>query len=508
MQRNVGAREARAHQTARLAPTPSIFALCALNSRGSLRETRDPAALSGASRFELRKCFVTHFADFGLADPIMAAVNAVGYATPTPIQAQTIPFLLAQRDVLGIAQTGTGKTAAFALPIVDRLLRDAKKTPQRGVRALILAPTRELAGQIATSFTTYSGAAPLSVRTVFGGVPIARHIKQLKPGTDILVATPGRLLDLVSQKALQLSDVEILVLDEADQMLDLGFIHALRRIVSLVPAKRQTVLFSATMPKSIGELAQRYLKDPETVTVAPVSSAAERVDQRVVSVSVKDKPALLIETLRDAAIDRVLVFSRTKHGANKIVKRLEAARLASAAIHGNKSQAQRERALGAFRAGELRVLIATDIAARGLDISGVSHVVNFDLPDVAEQYVHRIGRTGRAGADGIAVSFVSPDERPQLRAIEKLIRRKIPSSVFGPSQDAQPAPTASPSAERDTAQHAAHPKRRRKRKPGTTATGGTKDQRFASKTQTHDAKNGQPKRQRKRDQAPRPLETA
>ncbi len=464
--------------------------------------------MSGASRCECRKLSVTNFADFGLADPIVAAVNAAGYAIPTPIQAGTIPLLLAQQDVLGIAQTGTGKTAAFALPILDRLLASPQRPPQRGVRALILAPTRELAGQIATSFTTYRGAARLSVHTVFGGVPIARQIKQLKPGTDILVATPGRLLDLVSQKALQLSDVEILVLDEADQMLDLGFIHALRRIVSLVPAKRQTVLFSATMPKSISELAKRYLNKPETVTVAPVSSAAERVDQRVVSVSAQDKAALLIKTLRDTAIDRVLVFSRTKHGANRIVKRLEAAGLASAAIHGNKSQAQRERALGAFRAGELRILIATDIAARGLDIAGVSHVVNFDLPDVAEQYVHRIGRTGRAGAAGAAVSFVAPDERPQLRAIEKLIRQKIPMSAYRLSEDEQAA-ALTPIVTEPGAQDAVQ-KQRRKRKPPTTASHAPKDKRPASKTQSRDAKDSQAKRprRRKRDQAQRPLETA
>ncbi len=455
----------------------------------------------------MRKRSVTSFADFGLAEPIIAAVNAAGYTTPTPIQAQTIPLLLAQRDVLGIAQTGTGKTAAFALPILNRLLTNAHTPQQRSVRALILAPTRELAGQIAASFTTYGGSASLSVRTIFGGVPIARQIKQLKWGTDVLVATPGRLLDLVSQKALQLSNVEILVLDEADQMLDLGFIHALRRIVSLVPATRQTVLFSATMPKSIGELAQRYLTEPQTVSVAPVSSAAERVDQRVVFVSARDKPALLIETLRDTAIDRALVFSRTKHGANKIVTRLDAAGLASAAIHGNKSQAQRERALGAFRSGDLRILIATDIAARGLDIPGVSHVINVDLPDVAEQYVHRIGRTGRAGAEGIAVSFVAPDEQPQLRAIEKLIRDKIPSRVFGLSPDERAAAVAPTPAERGSRDD--RPKRRRPSQPRTTTNSAAKDTRSAPKQHDAGAGSGQAKRprRRKRRPAPRSVET-
>ncbi len=452
---------------------------------------------------------MTIFADFGLADPLLASVNAAGYTAPTPIQAQTIPHLLNQRDVLGIAQTGTGKTAAFALPALHHLLSTPKPRPQRGARVLILAPTRELAGQIATSFKTLSAASELSVLTVFGGVPVPRQIKQVKRGTDVLVATPGRLLDLVGQNALRLSDVEILVLDEADQMLDLGFIHALRKIVALVPRQRQTVLFSATMPKSIGELAQRYLSNPETVCVTPTSSAAERVDQRVIRVSAGDKPALLSQTLQDDAIERVLVFSRTKHGADRIVKRLKAEGREAAAIHGNKSQPQRERALNAFRTGALKILVATDIAARGIDIPGVSHVINFDLPNVAEQYVHRIGRTGRAGADGIAVSFVVDDERAQLRAIERLIKTTIPSSAFGAASGDR-----STAGEEEREQRPArepHHKRRRTKpnggKPSSRSADGEKANRQAAKAGQSGDKPKRPRRRKPKRPAP-PLEVA
>ena len=383
---------------------------------------------------------MSDFSDFDLAAPIAGAMAYEGFHTPTPIQAQTIPLLLEGRDCLGIAQTGTGKTAAFAVPILDRLVREKARTPAGGARTLVLAPTRELAGQIATAFRAFGRRTKLTVNVVFGGVPIHKHIRQMKTGSDVLVATPGRLLDLVDQRVLSLEQVEVLVLDEADQMLDLGFVHALRRIFSLVPAKRQTVLFSATMPKTIGEMAERHLTNPAKVTVAPVSSTAERVDQQVIFTPAADKPAQLAQTLQQADYDRVLVFSRTKHGADRIVKRLAAAGLTAKAIHGGKPQAQRERVLKAFRSGELRILVATDIAARGIDVPGVSHVINFDLPNIPEQYVHRIGRTARAGADGVAISFVAPDERPYLRDIEKLIRRKI-------APDA-PKPSAAPSNQR------------------------------------------------------------
>ena len=368
---------------------------------------------------------MTEFSTLNLAEPINQALAGEGYTKPTPIQGQAIPHVLAGRDLLGIAQTGTGKTAAFALPILDRLSRDPMAPPRRGARVLVLAPTRELAGQIAASFRTYGRYLKLSVATVFGGVPIARQIRQMTRGVDVLVATPGRLLDLVDQRAMTLSHVEVLVLDEADQMLDLGFIHALRRIVPLLPRKRQTVLFSATMPKSIAALADKFLSDPAKVAVAPAASTAERVEQWATFVNQAEKQALLTITLGQQAIDRALVFTRTKHGADRVVRHLANADIKAEAIHGNKNQSQRERALEAFRSGRCRVLVATDIAARGIDVEGVSHVINFEVPNVPEQYVHRIGRTARAGAAGLAISFVADDERGYLRDIEKLTRRKV-----------------------------------------------------------------------------------
>ncbi len=368
---------------------------------------------------------MTEFSSLKLAEPLQRALADKGYTTPTPIQSQAIPLALAGRDVLGIAQTGTGKTAAFALPILDRFSRQNAVAGPRMARCLVLAPTRELAAQIAENFTAYARHVPLSVTTVFGGTSINKQINALRRGVDVLVATPGRLLDLVSQKALSLDAVEVLVLDEADQMLDLGFIHDLKKIVKLVPAKRQTLFFSATMPKSIADLAARYLTDPQEVSVTPAATTAEKVDQQGVYVPKSRKQALLTLVMRDLDFDRALIFSRTKHGADKIVRYLEAAGIESNAIHGNKSQPQRERALDAFRDGSCRILIATDIAARGVDVPGVSHVINYDMPNVAEQYVHRIGRTARAGAAGLAMSFVAPDERPYLRDIEKLTRQKL-----------------------------------------------------------------------------------
>jgi ATP-dependent RNA helicase RhlE len=369
---------------------------------------------------------LTQFTDFGLAAPILQALAKAEYTTPTPIQAQAIPHLMEGRDLLGIAQTGTGKTAAFALPLIHRLMADHRRPAPHSARSLILAPTRELASQIAESFRTYAGTAPLTVEVVFGGVSIGKQERAIFRGVDVLVATPGRLLDLIDRGSCRLDRIESLVLDEADQMLDLGFIHALKRIAKLVPAKRQTLLFSATMPKQIASLAEGWLKEPVKVSVAPVATTAERVEQSVYFCDVKTKQALLEHLLVQPNFDRVIVFTRTKHGADRVVKHLDRAGIVAAAIHGNKSQPQRERALAAFRDGEIGVLVATDIAARGIDIDGVSHVVNFDLPNIPESYVHRIGRTARAGAEGSAVSFCAPDERAYLTSIERLIRAPVP----------------------------------------------------------------------------------
>jgi ATP-dependent RNA helicase RhlE len=378
---------------------------------------------------------MTRFTDLGLSPPILAALTAKGYDTPTPIQAQAIPSLIEGRDLCGIAQTGTGKTAAFALPSIMRLAASAKMRPPGSCRMLVLSPTRELAAQIAQSFTDYSKGMRLTVGCVFGGVPIGRQIKMCGAGLDVLVATPGRLMDLIEQRALNLRHVEIFVLDEADQMLDLGFIHALKAIDRLLPKERQSLFFSATMPKSIAELGDRFLTDPIKVSVTPVSSTAERVDQYVTFVAAAEKMALLAIVCQNEPIDRALVFSRTKHGADKIVKHLAAAGIRSAAIHGNKSQNARTDALDAFKRGDIKILIATDIAARGIDVSGVSHVFNFDLPNVPEQYVHRIGRTARAGATGIAVSFVDGEEKGWLKNIERLTGVKLTPAPLPPKFD-------------------------------------------------------------------------
>ncbi|KAF0228306.1 MAG: ATP-dependent RNA helicase [Beijerinckiaceae bacterium] len=369
---------------------------------------------------------MTSFSDFALLAPLQKALAAEGYTKPTPIQSQAIPHALAGKDLLGIAQTGTGKTAAFALPILHTLGKSGVTCKPRSCRALILSPTRELASQIADSFRAYGKFMHLSIDVVFGGVPVGKQIKRLSTGADILVATPGRLLDLIDQKALTLKDLEILVLDEADQMLDLGFIVPLKRIIPMLPKQRQSLFFSATMPKTISGLADQFLKDPVKVSVTPVATTAERVTQGVMFVPVSAKQNLLHAVLLDPAIERVLVFTRTKHGADKVVKHLVNARIQAMAIHGNKSQAQREKALAAFKEGACRVLVATDIAARGIDVDGVTHVINFELPNVSEAYVHRIGRTARAGASGIAMSFCSNEERPFLRDIEKLTRLPVP----------------------------------------------------------------------------------
>ena len=369
---------------------------------------------------------LTKFEDFGLAPQILRALSEEQYVTPTPIQSQSIAHVMAGRDLQGIAQTGTGKTAAFALPILHRLAGSAKRAPARGCRVLVLSPTRELASQIQESFRTYGRHLRLTSTVIFGGVPQGRQQRAVAGGVDILVATPGRLLDLIDQRQLTLQGVEILVLDEADQMLDLGFIHALRRVVTLVPRVRQTLFFSATMPKTIEALSAQFITDPVKVAVTPVATTAERVEQGVMFVATADKPALLQKVLSEPDIDRALVFTRTKHGADRVVTQLGRSGIVAAAIHGNKSQGQRERALAEFKSGRCRVLVATDIAARGIDIDGVSHVVNFDLPNVPESYVHRIGRTARAGAAGMALSFCNGEERDYLRDIEKLTRLAVP----------------------------------------------------------------------------------
>lgn len=369
---------------------------------------------------------MTEFSSLKLHSTLLKNLEKEGYKNPTPIQLQTIPSLLDKRDLLGIAQTGTGKTAAFALPILHRLATSYRPLAPRACRALILSPTRELAGQILESLRTYGRNLKLSSDVVYGGIPINRQIRSLAQGVDILVATPGRLLDLVNQNALSLSKVEILVLDEADQMLDMGFIHDIRQLDKYIPKARQTMLFSATMPKAIAELAATFLKNPLRVEITPVATTAERVEQFVIHVETAHKQSLLHELLKDQAIDRALVFTRTKHGADRVVRRLDLNKTPAAAIHGNKSQPQRERALADFKSGKIRILVATDIAARGIDIDQVSHVINFDLPNVPESYVHRIGRTARAGASGIAISFCDREERAYLRDIEKVTRQKVP----------------------------------------------------------------------------------
>ncbi|MEZ4384547.1 MAG: DEAD/DEAH box helicase [Nannocystaceae bacterium] len=364
------------------------------------------------------------FDQLGLAEPLLRAVRAAGYAAPTPIQAAAIPPALAGRDLLGCAQTGTGKTAAFSLPLLQRL--DDRVGDDPCVRALVVTPTRELAAQIGESVTTYGKHLDLWHAVIFGGVNDKPQIRELRRGVDLLIATPGRLLDLVNRGEIKLDRVEFFVLDEADRMLDMGFLPDVKRIVRKLPTKRQTLFFSATMPPEIRELAEGLLIDPVSVAVAKISEPAKTVAQSVYCLDKANKRQLLLDLLGDRSLARTLVFSRTKHGANRVVKLLEQAGVPAAAIHGNKSQGARTRALEGFRKGDLRVLVATDLAARGLDVDGITHVINFDLPNIPETYVHRIGRTGRAGAEGIAVSFCDHEELAYLRDIEKLIGRSIP----------------------------------------------------------------------------------
>jgi ATP-dependent RNA helicase RhlE len=376
------------------------------------------------------KQYMTEFSGFDLAQPILRAIADEGYTTPTPIQLKSIPPLLQGRDLLGVAQTGTGKTAAFALPLLHRLAGEAGNPPSKALpnkpRALILAPTRELAGQINDSLRIYGRNLELRSAVIFGGVSARPQIQTLSRGIHVLVATPGRLLDLMNQGKVRLDAVEVFILDEADRMLDMGFIRDVKKVVAALPARRQTSLFSATMPRSVQSLADGLLNDPVRVEAAPAATTAEKVEQRIYYVAKDKKRPLLSELLKNQDIARVLIFTRTKHGANRVAKHLQQNGVKSDAIHGNKAQNARQRALDAFRSGSIRALVATDIAARGIDVDGVTHVINFDLPNEPESYVHRIGRTARAGAGGIAISFCDHEERGYLRDIEKIIRQSVP----------------------------------------------------------------------------------
>ncbi|WP_133162362.1 DEAD/DEAH box helicase [Hyphococcus luteus] len=399
---------------------------------------------------------MTSFSEFGLSKPILAAIAREKHTTATPIQAEAIPQLLKGRDLLGIAQTGTGKTAAFALPILQHLAKDRRRLNARECRVLVLAPTRELALQVRERFDAYGAAQGLTTGLVIGGVAFGKQRAMLNRGADIVVATPGRLIDMVDKGALKLSGVEHFVLDEVDQMLDLGFIHAIRAIAAKLPEKRQNIFFSATMPPAIAKLAGSLLNNPARVEIAGAKPL--KIDQSVMFVEKPAKPSALIDIVKKQDFARGLVFTRTKHGADKLVRKLNAAGAPAHAIHGNRSQGQREKALNAFRSGKTRILVATDIAARGIDVRDVTHVVNYDLPNTPETYTHRIGRTGRAGATGIAVSFCSGEERPYLRAIEKLTRQ--PMAVIGD----KPADTTRPANEnRRPASGEGKPPRRKKK---------------------------------------------
>jgi len=368
---------------------------------------------------------MSDFASLGLAKPLLLALDAEGYTTPTPVQAEAIPTLLEGRDLLGVAQTGTGKTAAFALPVLQRLSA-SPRSGKRVIRGLVLSPTRELAAQIDERFKAYGRDLDLRSMVIFGGVNQNPQVRALTKGIDILVATPGRLLDLCGQGHIDLGSVEFFVLDEADRMLDMGFIHDIKRVLKLLPGKRQNLLFSATMPDSIAQLASSFLKNAERVEVTPEVVTVERIEQRVMFCKKADKRRLLAHMVRELGVERAIVFTRTKHGANRLVKQLLGAGIEAAAIHGNKSQNARNRAMAAFKSGECTLLVATDIASRGIDVDGVGHVFNFDLPNEAESYVHRIGRTARAGRDGVAVAFCEESEGSYLRQIEKLIGFEIP----------------------------------------------------------------------------------
>ena len=384
------------------------------------------------------------FKDLGIIEPIWRALSAEGYTNPTPIQEQSIPILLRRKDLLGCAQTGTGKTAAFGIPILQHLFEDRDRHKgDRRIKALIVTPTRELAIQIGESFTAYGKYTGIRNTVIFGGVKQGAQTQALKKGVDVLVATPGRLLDLMNQGFISLRDIKYFVLDEADRMLDMGFIHDIKKILAKLPERRQSLFFSATMPPDIVNLSRKILGNPEKVTVKPEQTTAEKVTQKVYFVHKKNKPKLLIHLLETNPVDSTLVFSRTKHGADKIVKVLGKAGITAAAIHGNKSQNARQRALGDFKNGSLGTLVATDIAARGIDVDQLSQVINYDLPNIPETYVHRIGRTGRAKASGASTSFCDQEERVYLKDIEKLINQRVPVVSDHPFMK-DPEPVSSP----------------------------------------------------------------
>ncbi len=405
----------------------------------------------------------TDFPGLGLADPILAGLAGQGFTSPTPIQAQAIPSVLAGRDLLGIAQTGTGKTGAFIWPMLQHLATGGarKPAPKRGTRALVLAPTRELALQIDETAAALRGRLGFRHACIFGGVGRNPQVRALARGVDLVVGTPGRLLDLMSTGDLRLDAVTHLVLDEADRMLDMGFIHDVKKIVAQVPKARQTLLFSATMPADVAKLAAGILHDPLRVEVTPEVVTVEKIDQQVFHIEQKGKQGLLTDLLRDPSLSRVIVFTRTKHGANRVADKLTRAGVEAAAIHGNKSQNARQKALGSFRDGDTRVLVATDIAARGIDVEEITHVINFELPNVPESYVHRIGRTARAGRGGIAFSFCAPDERPYLKDIETLTGVRLSVARAAANDSAPAAAKDTPAGDR---RPEGQPRRRRRRR--------------------------------------------
>ncbi len=393
---------------------------------------------------------MTLFTDLGLIEPLTRALAAEGYTSPTPIQAQAIPRLLEGRDVLGIAQTGTGKTAAFALPMLQHLTKANRRAGAKQTRALILTPTRELALQIADGFATYGKFVGIKRTVIHGGVSEKPQIAAMANGTDVLIATPGRLLDLMNQRRIELTGLEFFVLDEADRMLDMGFIRDVQKIVQRLPKERQTLLFSATMPDAVTSLAKGLLKPQhERIEVTPPSTTVERIAQKVMFVARENKRLLLAELLKDTSISRAIVFTRTKHCANRVAEQLQKGGVKADAIHGNKSQNARQRSLNSFKSGDLRILVATDIAARGIDVDGVSHVINFEMPAEPESYVHRIGRTARAGMDGIAISFCDREEMGALRAIERSIRQPVPVDESHAFHNAPPARGARSEGQRD-----------------------------------------------------------
>jgi ATP-dependent RNA helicase RhlE len=442
---------------------------------------------------------LTKFNNLGLAEVILRALNAEGYTDPTPIQKKAIPAMVSGTDLIGIAQTGTGKTAAFLLPLLNRIAKSRTSPGPKGCTTLIIAPTRELVNQIADGVAKYGQFIPHSAAVVVGGVKPHKQIKRMAPGVDILVATPGRLEDHIKNGIIQLNSTTTIILDEADQMLDLGFMPAIRRIMGKLPRNRQTVLFSATMPKQIRKLANEFLKDPVEIAVTPESRPIDKIDQSIIHVEKPAKRKALVAILKDEAVTRAIVFCRTKHGANKVSKYLVTAGLRSSAIHGNKSQNQREKTLAAFKSGEINVLVATDVAARGIDIDAVSHVINLDLPEVSEVYVHRIGRTARAGASGIAISLVDSEQRPLLRDIEKLIGQAIPVTGSPPVDfvvaDATPKSTTQDQPKKqDGGRNRSRNRNRGRKKPGAKPSGNAAGQAPANRPQ-----GGKPKKKKSRN---------